>query len=213
MAEAARVVYRLPSPSCFLGRCGAKLSCAAAMATRLISGVAVRNAFGYAVAHRRGEPFYDLSAVPQRRLLSLASFRNDGFCVHARRVPAVALPHVRPEVLFLAGRAELFPFRPLPPMRKFRSGAYFARPRGGWDDVPRQAASAFSCLSLRSLPGAILQHPPGAKDTFVHAVRDGTQRPRGGGWRELTYSASTALLPRFSPAWLPRTEYPIVTQN
>ena len=185
MAEAARVVYRLQPLSRFSGRRGAKVFCTSAMATGPMSGVADSNGFGYAVAHCQGESFYDLSAVPQRRLLPLASFRNDGFCVHARGVPTLALPHVRPTVLFLEGRAELFPFRPLPSMRKFRSRAYFARPRRGWDDVPRQAPPAFSCLSLRSLPGAILQHPPGPKDPSVHVVRGGAQRSRGGGWRKL----------------------------
>jgi hypothetical protein len=57
MAEAARVVYRLPPLSRFSGRRGAKVFCTSAMATTPISGVAVRNAFGYPVAHCRGSRF------------------------------------------------------------------------------------------------------------------------------------------------------------
>ena len=184
----------------------ANMLCAAAMATRPMSGIADSNGFGYAVAHRQGEPFYDLSAVPQRRLLPLASFRNDGFCVHAGGVPSVALPHVRPKVLFLAGRAELFPFRPLPTMREFRSGTYFARPRGRWDDDVGQALPALPCLPLRSLPGAVLQHPASPKNPSLHGTRSREQRPRDGGWRKLIlYRRSTCLL--FGAARLPAANF------
>ena len=190
----------------FWGRVAAKAFYPAAMATRLMSGVADSSAFRYAVAHRRGSAFYDLSAMPQRRLLSLASFRDDGFCVHARGVPSMALPHVRPKVLFLAGRAELFLFRPLPTMRKFRSRAYFARPRGGWDDDVGQALPALPCLPLRSLPGAVLQHPASPKNPSLHGTRSREQRPRDGGWRKLIlYRRSTCLL--FGAARLPAANF------
>lgn len=191
MAEAARVVYRLPLLSVFWAGAGvvAKVFCVAAMATRPIWGVADSSAFGYAVAHRQGESLYDLSAVPQRRLLPLASFRNDGFRVYARGVPAVAVSYVRSKVLCVACSAELLSFCTLPSMREFRSGAYFARPRGRWDDAVCQALPAHPGLPMRSLPGAVLQHPASPKNPSLYGASSGEQRAGGGGWWKLVLYA------------------------
>ncbi len=159
-----------------------------------------------------GEAFYDLSTVPQRRLLPLASFWNDRFRVHAPGVPPVALPHVRPKVLLLAGRTELFPFRPLSPMRKFRSRAYFPRPGGRWDDDVCQALPALPRLPVRSLPGTVLQHPASPKNSSLHGTRSREQRPRDGGWRKLILCRRSVCL-LFRAARLPRSKFPLVTQN
>ena len=117
-----------------------------------------------------GRVVYDLSAVPQRRLLPLASFRNDGFRVYARGVPAVAVSYVRSKVLCVACSAELLSFCTLPSMREFRSGAYFARPRGRWDDAVCQALPAHPGLPMRSLPGAVLQHPASPKNPSLYGA-------------------------------------------
>ena len=214
MAEAARVVYRLPPASrfFFFGQAWCQDVLCGRHGNTADAGRCRQQRFWLCCRPLPGEAFYDLSTVPQRRLLPLASFWNDGFYVHARGVPSVAVSYVRPKVLFLAGRAELFPFRPLPTMREFRSGTYFARPRGRWDDDVGEALPALPCLPLRSLPGAVLQHPASPKNPSLHGTRSREQRPRDGGWRKLIlYRRSTCLL--FGAAPFARGKFPLVTQN